>query len=565
MSDRPLKLLLLDQDPIFRIGLRVSLEQVPMVEVTSEAQTDTVALQILAELAQKDPFQVNLVVLELGTSNLGLQLCQQLKIQYPNLPILLLSSTQDQGMLLAAKNAGVDGYCPKGISVSELVAVMQEVADGGSYWIQEAPELRIQTSNLPTNSGQTFLSRIVNNFRLSGIGYINPNVAQVTTKLQVPGLPLLEQVFLAGKRRELLAARWLLNHLLTSTNPDDEQKPPNSGISKIDSPKTVNSPPLLSPRALQSALFASCVNKIQYPLQNVTDTPLEIDILRGEKKRELLYLILRKIAEALDDLRTSEITYQLSEIINSILFDIWQATTREFFGKFSRVRVIDRELEIVTLLMQDAESVKTEILNKIPLVIDLFAYLLFQTDLKIDNTSYSAGSFEANEQGSMLLENLLIQIANGVIQPLLNQLADVETIKQNYYDRQLVSTREIEKFRNNLSWKYRLKNYVQEAQEIFESRYELFVFAPRGIAKTSIYAPRREELAQLSGIPLFVTLVLEFRDAIAPRMRSLLSFFGSGVVFVLTQVIGKGLGLIGRGILQGIGSVSLPERKNKNL
>jgi CheY-like chemotaxis protein len=537
-----------------------------MVQVTSEAQTDTAALQILAELAQKDPLQVNLVVLELSTSNLGLQLCQQLKIQYPNLPILLLSSIQDQGMLLAAKNAGVDGYCPKGRSVLELVAVMQEVADGGSYWIEEA-EFRIPTSNLPTNSVQTSLTRIANNLRLSGIGYINPNLAEVTAKLQVPGLPLLEQVFLAGKRRELLAARWLLNHLLTSTNQnsDEEQTPPNTGIRKIDSPKTINYPSLLSPRALQSALFASCVNKIQYPLQNVTDTPLEIDILRVEKKRELLYLILRKIAEALDDLRTSEITYQLSEIVDTILFDIWQATTREFFGKFSRVRVIDRDIEIVTLLMQDAESITTEILNKIPLVIDLFAYLLFQTDLKIDNASYPAGSFEANEQGSMLLENLLIQVGNGVIQPLLNRLADVETIKQNYYDSQLVSTREVEKFRNNLSWKYRLKNYVQEAQEIFESRYELFVFAPRGIAKTSIYAPRREELAQLSGIPLFVTLVLEFRDAIAPRMRSLLSFFGSGVVFVLTQVIGKGLGLIGRGILQGIGSVSLPEKKNKNL
>jgi DNA-binding NarL/FixJ family response regulator len=566
MSDRLLKILLVDQDPIFRIGLRVSLEEVPMVQVTSEAQTDIEALEILAELAQKDPFQVNLVVLELSTSNLGLQLCQQLKIQYPNLPILLLSSIQDQGMLLAAKNAGVDGYCPKGRSVSELVSVMQEVADGRSYWFEEA-EFKIPTSNLPTKSVQTSLTRIVNNLRLSGIGYINPNLAQVTANLKVPGLPLLEQVFLAGKRRELLAARWLLNHLLTSTNQnsDDEQTTPNSGIRKIDSLKTVNYPPLLSPRALQSALFASCVNKIQNPLQNVTDTPLEIDILRVEKKRELLYLILRKIAEALDDLRTSEITYQLSEIVGTILFDIWQASTREFFGKFSRVRVIDRDIEIVTLLMQDAESIKTEILNKIPLVIDLFAYLLFQTDLKIDNASYSAGSFEANEQGSMLLENLLIQIANGVVQPLLNQLADVETIKQNYYDSQLVSTREIEKFRNNLSWKYRLKNYVQEAQEIFESRYELFVFAPRGIAKTSIYAPRREELAQLSGIPLFVTLVLEFRDAIAPRMRSLLSFFGNGVVFVLTQVIGKGLGLIVRGILQGIGNVSLLEKKNKNL
>ena len=110
-----------------------------------------------------------------------------------------------------------------------------------------------------------------------------------------------------------------------------------------------------------------------------------------------------------------------------------------------------------------------------------------------------------------------------------------------------------------------MRNYVSEAQAIFESRYELLVFTPRGIAKISIYAPRNQELAQLSGIPLLVTLALEFRDAIAPRLKSLLSFAGSGIVFVLTQVIGRGLGLIGRGILQGIGSVSLSERKNKNL
>ncbi|OBQ37572.1 MAG: regulator, partial [Anabaena sp. MDT14b] len=126
--------------------------------------------------------------------------------------------------------------------------------------------------------------------------------------------------------------------------------------------------------------------------------------------------------------------------------------------------------------------------------------------------------------------------------------------------------REIEKFRNNLSWKYQLHQYITEAQTIFESRYELFIFAPRGISKISIYAPRNQELAQLSGIPLGVTLILEFRDAISPRIQSLVGFLGTGIVFVLTQVIGRGLGLVGRGILQGIGSVSLTEkgqRKNK--
>ena len=149
------------------------------------------------------------------------------------------------------------------------------------------------------------------------------------------------------------------------------------------------------------------------------------------------------------------------------------------------------------------------------------------------------------------------------MQPLLNSLADVEDIKQNYYDRRLISTREIERFRNELSWKYRLNKYINEPKSIFESTYELFVLAPRGIAKTAIYAPRGQELAQLSGIPLLVTLVLEFRDAIAPRLKSLLSIVGSGIVFLLTKIVGRGLGLIGRGILQGIGSVSLTEKNFK--
>ncbi|MEY2913799.1 MAG: hypothetical protein RLZZ184_3108 [Cyanobacteriota bacterium] len=167
---------------------------------------------------------------------------------------------------------------------------------------------------------------------------------------------------------------------------------------------------------------------------------------------------------------------------------------------------------------------------------------------------------------SAKLEDLLakLPLENGLNQlmlflELLKEMSETD-------NRQIISTREIERFRNNLSWKYRLNQYINEAQTIFESRYELFVFAPRGIAKISIYAPRNQELAELSGIPLGVTLMLEFRDAITPRLQSLLGFLGTGIVFVLTQVIGRGLGLVGRGILQGIGSVSLTEkgqRKNR--
>jgi hypothetical protein len=50
-----------------------------------------------------------------------------------------------------------------------------------------------------------------------------------------------------------------------------------------------------------------------------------------------------------------------------------------------------------------------------------------------------------------------------------------------------------------------------------------------------------------------VTLALESRDALAPQLQALLRRLGNLVVVVLTQVIGRAIGLVGRGIVQGMG------------
>jgi DNA-binding NarL/FixJ family response regulator len=587
MTNKPLKLLLIDQDPIFRLGLRVALSSLPDIQVVDEAETDTMALQILAELAQQDPQQINLVVLELGngrsisSQQQGLQLCQQLKKQYPQLPVFLLSSVQEPGLLLAVRAAGVNGYCPKGTPIPELVAAMVAVRDGGSYWFPPQQNIAVISPQPITSTPPLPLAQVRKNWYLSGIGYIEAALTEVTNQLQTPGLPLIDKAVFAGQRRELLAARWLIDRLLVAPQEkqleqqepaiSNHQKPPvipslSITIPPVELPPEITSAPLLTPRSLQLDLFALCVNKLQLPLRNVTDVALEIDIFREDKKRELLYLILQKLAQKLDELRVPQITITQIEVVkDTILYELWQVVITEFFGKFYQVQVGQQKIEVVSLLLRNYRPVQIDIVNKIPLVVELFSYLLFQTDLHIDNTSYAAGSSAAQSQALKLLENLIIQLANSVVQPLLNTLADVEAIKQDYYDRKLISTREIERFRNELSWRYRLNKYLNEPKAIFESSYELFVLAPRGIAQTTIYAPRGQELAQLSGIPLFVTLTLEFRDAIAPRLQSLLAVVGNSIVFILTKIVGRGLGLIGRGILQGIGSVSLTEKNlNRN-
>ncbi len=565
MSNRPLRLLLLNPDPIFRLGLKIALETIPHIQVVADAETDTVVWQILAQIALKDSEHINLVVWALGTGRyshhqpLDGQFYQQLKSLYPELPVLLLSSFPQPELLLTARKLGLKGYCPKDAPLSELVTAMQEVASGGDYWFDEMNIISPSTVSplLLPNRLTKIASQLQQNLRLSGIRQIDTNLTKVTAQLKIPGLTLIDQVILTGQRRELLAARWLLTKLLGEpgqpspffTSTDNVPRMPD--VNHAIMPSDIS---IINPRALQSVLFASCVSKLQFSLQNLTDIPLEIDILREDKKRELFYIILQKLSLELDEIRDSQIELeQIGELRNTILTDLWQMTINDFFGKFARVKVDDRQIEVVNLLLRNGKIVQIEILDKIPLVMELFSYLLFQRDLQVDNNYYLAGSNEAKNQALLILENLLIQIANGVIQPLLNYLADLETIKQNFYSRKLISTREIERFRNDLSWKYRWHYYVNEAQAIFESRYEMLVLTSRGIAKTSIYAPRSQELVRLRGIPLLVTLILEFRDAIAPRLKSLLAFLGSGIVFILTQVIGRGLGLIGRGILQGIG------------
>jgi len=602
-SARLFKLMLIEPDPIYRAGLRVVLAKFADLQVVAEAETNTAALQILSEFASNatslSELGVDLVLLELGLDSsessqlLGLRLSQQLKTQYPNLPVLLFTSLSEPSQLTAAKQAGVDGYCPKGIPATELAAAIRQVATGHPYWAKEIEESRGAEESRSRGEFTTRyspLARLRDRLRLSGLRQIDASLSEVTALLQDPGISLLDRAILAGQRRELLASRRLVNQLLAApkgrgqgsgvrgqerageageqgrTPPTTSPLPPTKTLPLATRPiSSLSEVPdmSLSRSTLPEALFASIRAKLQFSLENLTRVPLEIDILREGKKRELLDLIRQKIEDVLAELRFSQVqSSQLTAMRSIILRDLWQTATTDFFGKYSKLQVGEYQLDIVNTLLQEAIVVQTAILDRIPLVEELFSYLLFASPLVIDNASYPAGSLEAKERAEIILQNLLIQIANAVVQPLLNRFADVEAIKQKYYDRRLISTREIERFRNNLSWKYRLESYIEEPKRIFESRYELFLLTSRGIAKISIYAPRNQELAGLSGIQSLLTLALEFRDAIAPRIQAVVAFLGRSLVYVLTQVVGRAIGLIGRGILQGLGG-SLQESKNK--
>ncbi len=628
----PLQLMLVDADPVFRLGLKVWLEQQSDFTVVAEASSSDEALEGVRsrfttyQQSLDDPSlrpkdrppapPIDLVLLDLGigatdpSTMPGLTLCQQLKTDFPSLPVLVLGAQAEPVLQSAAERMGANGYGTRSMSVRALAQLIRQTAaepdapkppidptssTGSSSFIPPSPSRRSSLSRLGGIPGPLTAMRI--SMRLSGLRQIDQNIFDVNVARQQT-TSWLNQAMLDGKKRELTAARWLMsalwrtpsfdsNRSLRSTGSSPERSRrvdtdwirlsqqtsasyadrtaaryldrdalvPGTAAALADIESRLGGALQGRPGELQNAVFEGVFAKLQRPLKNVGQQPLEIDILRPDKKLELLYLVLRQLEELLEDLRASEVKPgQLPARSAQVLQDLWDAVNTEFFGKYYTVRVSNVEEEVVTLLQQEKPFVEMQILDNIPLVPELFGHWLFQESMVIESEKYLATTPQAIAYSERLLENLTIQVANAVVQPLLNRLADTEPIKKSLYSTRMMSSREIERFRNDLSWRYRLNRLVNEPKAIFESRYNLFVLTPRGIDQTSIYSPRRSELNTLRGIPLVVTLAIETRDAIAPRLRTAISLIGNGVVYVLTEVLGRGLGLVGRGIFQGMGS-----------
>ncbi len=603
MSERPLQLMLVDEDPTFRLGLRVWLEQLPGFQIAAEASSAAEAMAIVRKCdrtqaaAFTDPTlrtqrPINLVIVDLGlgisdggtdpVSSSGLQLCKSIKTEFPKLPVLVLSARDEPVLEAAARQVGANGYGTRGMPVRELAQLIRTVAKGPSGAMEQQ-----RTQKTPSIPGPLTAMRL--SMRLSGIEKIEQQIAATATELRRSRLTWLERQVLVGQMRELKAARWCMQQLWSTRKYSDvgwvknQTQSRNRAMSATASPgkamavtrpsslgaaaaKPLPEANVLSLRSgdVQNMVFEAVFAKLQTDLENTTAEPVEIDILRLDKKRELLFVILRRFEDLLDDLRQSAPQPgQLRDKSPQVLRDLWVATIEEFFGRYYTVPLNGVEQELVAVLYQEKEMVERDILQHIPLVPDLLSHWLFQDAMVVDGTAYVATTPEALAHSEKLLENVLIQLGNAVMQPLLNRLADVEVVKKGLYSRRIISTRDIERFRNDLSWRYRWNHLVNEPTAIFESQYRLYTLGPRGIMLTPIYAPRRSELDRLSGLPWAVTVMLEARDALSPRVRAVISMVGSTVVYVLTEVVGRGIGLVGRGVLQGIGNAWQDTRRSR--
>ena len=123
-----IRLLLVDDHPLVRDGLRARLEVVPGFEVVGEAGN---ADEAQARMAALRP---SLVLMDVGMKDVnGIDLTAMLLAREPALQVLMLSMYDNPEYVQRAMQAGARGYVLKDAPASEIIAAIEAVAGGGTF------------------------------------------------------------------------------------------------------------------------------------------------------------------------------------------------------------------------------------------------------------------------------------------------------------------------------------------------------------------------------------------------------------------------------------------------
>jgi len=122
------RLLIADDSPLFRAGLRALLEQKQEYAVVGEAG-DTVSTVELAETLKPD---IILLDIALGTLT-GEELLRELYLRVPACTVLMLSSRSELEFVMHCLQQGAHGFLLKSATVQELELALQSLRGGGQY------------------------------------------------------------------------------------------------------------------------------------------------------------------------------------------------------------------------------------------------------------------------------------------------------------------------------------------------------------------------------------------------------------------------------------------------
>jgi len=171
-----LRVMLVDDHDMVRRGMSVFLQALPDMELVGEAADGEEALALIAE-ARPDVILMDVLMPGMG----GIEATRRIKVAYPSVQILMLSSSKEEEAIKAALQAGAIGYVLKNISIEEMAQALRNAARGQSTLSPAVTQALVAATARPPEPDYHLTERERELLGLLVHGLSNPDIAQHLT------------------------------------------------------------------------------------------------------------------------------------------------------------------------------------------------------------------------------------------------------------------------------------------------------------------------------------------------------------------------------------------------
>ena len=387
----------------------------------------------------------------------------------------------------------------------------------------------------------------------SGLSQINKDLYTIDQMIAKKSINTFYLFILIGRRRELLTAKrliiWLWGPLEVLIESPIKSNNNKNIINKYNTDITIKN---TSTNELWNVIYKRVKERLKDDLTNSTDELAALYSLNKSKRCNLLKTLLKEFSTIIIKLDSKNNREKgLEEILQSITPELRANTLRNFIDSYDRLKKNGVDVFISDFLVHNADlEILDDELPSIALIIDP---ILNNKPLLLDGDYLSIEDPRSIIQLETFILNWIFRTAEIVSEEIISSCSEWPELRKYFLNKELVSTRELERKRNHINTNNQLQNLFKKPVRLYESKRLYYTVKNNKIEKIITLEPRDDELKKLDWAQRQIAFIIELRDALAPQVQAIIQYLGDLIVLILTKVVGRSIGLIGRGIAQGMG------------
>ena len=387
----------------------------------------------------------------------------------------------------------------------------------------------------------------------SGLSQINKDLYTIDQMIDKKSINTFYLFILIGRRRELLTAKrliiWLWGPLEVLIESPIKSNNNKNLINKYNTDITIKN---TSTNELWNVIYKRVKERLQDDLTNSTDELAALYSLNKSKRCNLLKTLLKEFSTIIIKLDSKNNREKgLEEILQSITPELRANTLRNFIDSYDRLKKNGVDVFISDFLVHNADlGILDDELPSIALIIDP---ILNNKPILLDGDYLSIEDPRSIIQLETFILNWIFRTAEIVSEEIISSCSEWPELRKYFLNKELVSTRELERKRNHINTNNQLQNLFKKPVRLYESKRLYYTVKNNKIEKIITLEPRDDELKKLDWAQRQIAFIIELRDALAPQIQAIIQYLGDLIVLILTKVVGRSIGLIGRGIAQGMG------------